>query len=219
MTRQIHIAALLLVAGLAQAGDSQLRPLTWQTGAPCFPASGEISIIDLFEDVQSLDRLIGMSPLILEGTVLSVPTMLEKSPGPCEHMLTRPVIHVDEVIKGAVAKGSRRLILWQFGGRINGRELVASGDVLPRPGERYIYFLQSDEPGPDASALPRYIPTRGCAGKVKLKNGKIQFLGCAPALNQYNNAPVIGFTELIKKQINHRATDKLPIQPHVMEQK
>jgi hypothetical protein len=85
-----------------------------------------------------------------------------------------------------------------------------AGDTLLLPGERYIFFLVSDERKelPNTSGMPRYAVTGMWTGKVKVTNGNVSFAVSASSqlTGAYDGLSVGSFLQALDTAINHPYT-------------
>lgn len=168
----------------------------------------------------SLEQLIKMSPLIVYGTVASVPPSVQLGENQRHPSVeTHSLFAVDTVLKGAVLNNSGIIVLAQSGGRSGELEVIVPDDPLVKESERYILFLMRDEnekTRPNISGIPRYCAVGIWSGKVRVVNGKIAFQPSAHArLHEYDNLDLATFTQLIKNMIASPVIPNinLPIHP------
>src|SRR5215475_4890221 len=108
----------------------------------------------------TLDHLIAMSTLIVDGPVLSRLPSVRTSKTPDRFpfiMETHSIIRVTEVLKGAVRGSGPTILIAQGGGQLDDWDITMRGDPLLSNGERYIFFLRPDDRlVPNTSGIPRY---------------------------------------------------------------
>lgn len=185
-----------------------------------YPRSGD-TVVELMpvSEPNSLEQLIRMSALIVDGTVVSTLPPISTTHDPTEPVVeTHSIVSVRTVLKGAVPGNSPRILLAQFGGRAGYWNVTAAGDPLIAVNERYIFFLADDtrKEAPSISGLPRYGAVGVWSGKVKVAGGKIVFRQRAYAgLHKYDNTDVNDFTQKIKEILTNPVipTSNLPIHP------
>lgn len=215
VTNLLLVSLLLAAVGTAQQSGSFSDRL---------PAKGKIVMkLDPISPVTSLRQMITAAPLIISGTVLSVPPSVQVGD---DRMLpnveTRSLIGVDTVIKGAVPNHTGVIVLTQSGGKLGELEMVVWSDPLVQEGERYILFLMSDDDNqkarPNTSGMPRYCVVGIWSGKVKVVDGKVAFASNADArLRAHDNVDATEFTQKIKDMIANpeKPTNPAPLNPGV----
>jgi len=104
-----------------------------------------------------------------------------KDPNAPPHLETHSIVAVNAVLSGTVPNSSANILVAEIGGQTGNWNFSVKGDALVSPGERYIFFLLSDEREelPNTSGMPRYAVTGVWAGKVKVTNGKVSFAASA----------------------------------------
>lgn len=175
---------------------------------------------------QSLNQLVDGSPLIVDGTVLStLPPVLFETGGRRPDVETHSIVSINAVLKGAVPKNGRAIMVGQMGGQANGWDVIVEGDELLEQGSRYILFLSSDErtTPENTSGLTRYGIVSIWSGKVKVKDQKVSFQGKAlegGSLSKHQGSDVSEFVRSIENRVSgkyipgeHDPT--LPIHPSV----
>jgi hypothetical protein len=179
---------------------------------PVTPPPGNIILNQHpIEPVGSLDQLIRMSQVVIDGVVTTtLPPVVRNSaiPGAVE---TDSIVTVQNVIFGA-SPSSPEFLLVEDGGKQGGWTVTVSGDPMVQPGERYIFFLQTDPRSsipnsagviPASSSVPRYMPTVYANGKVRVAgSGLISFpAGTVSILSQYSGVSLIGFLSSVQSRI------------------
>lgn len=185
-----------------------------------YPRSGD-TVVELMpvSEPNSLEQLIRMSTLIVDGTVVSTLPPISTTHHPTEPAVeTHSIVSVRTVLKGAAPGNAPKILPAQFGGRAGYWNVTAAGDPLIAANERYIFFLMDDtrKEVPNVSGLPRYGAVGVWSGKVKVVEGKIVFRRRAYAgLHKYDNTDVNDFTQKIKDILTNPAipTNNLPIHP------
>jgi hypothetical protein len=154
----------------------------------------------------SLDMLIHMSVLVVDGTVTDVLPAVETGPNPdIPSVETYSVVTVSEVLSAvAVAKPSSLYVV-QIGGKAGKWQVDTPDSPLLQKGDRYLLFLDPD--GRAArfydAGTPRYNATDGWAGFAKIKNAKVGFLPDAPpAFHQYDNMAADAFLALVRRRVD-----------------
>jgi hypothetical protein len=127
--------------------------------------------------VQSLDRLIRMSDLIIVGEVVNVLPAFNTNPNHLDIVETDSLVSVRESPLGTLPPGVRTIALFQLGGNVGGCGFIVDGDPLVSFGEEYVLFLNPDNRigVPNTSGSPRYGSVSVWSGKAKITDGKIQF--------------------------------------------
>jgi len=209
MSYRVMILAVLLGRSICLAQTSAHRPLNVDGGTVVVRVSPTTS-------PSTLLQLIQKSPLILDGTVVSLmPTVTTSSGTVTPKLETHAIVAVREVLRGTVPNSSANILLAQVGGTSGKWDISAKGDPIVAPGERYILFLVSDERSelPNTSGMPRYAATGVWSGKVSVTAGKVAFLPAAkPGLHVYDNMSVDAFLQLLRDRISRPYTNtQLPI--------
>lgn len=209
---------LLLFAALSPAQQSG-------SFSDQFPIKGKIVMNpDPLWPVTSLKQLITAAPLIISGTVLSVPPSVQVGDNrqPHPHLETRSLIAVDAILKGAVPNQAGIIVLTQAGGKLGELEMVVPSDPLVQEGERYILFLMSDDDNqkarPNTSGMPRYCVVGIWSGKAKVVDRKIAFSNGADArLREYDNMDATEFTQKIRDMIANpeKPANPAPLNPGI----
>jgi hypothetical protein len=180
--------------------------------------------------VPSLDQLIRMPELIVDGTVTSVLPSISTNPDPdIPAIETASVVSISEVLlrleRGAdgltrltetLPAGRSTILLAQVGGKAGKWDVTVPDDPLLTRGERYVLFLDSDDrkQPPNASGAPRYLAVGAWSGRVRVEGGKIQFLPSAlPRLHEYDNTDVTAFVKTVRERIRVLVPEKQYIQP------
>jgi hypothetical protein len=200
----------LLASGVALAQQPASGTVSRPPGSlrPAVPRTGRITVhAHPREEVVSLDQLISMSSVILDGTVMSALPAIQSDPGVPDAIETHSVVNVNSILSGALSGDVRTFTLAQAGGRIGGLELVPLDDPIPSTGERYLLFLVEDkrkEPG-NATGLPRYFSVGVFAGKVKIENERVRFpLRGRERFRAYHGADIDAFKKILDGKIHHR---------------
>jgi hypothetical protein len=207
---------------LAQANSQ--TPVPGRNGhySPALRKGGKwVGIGEPAQNPQTLDHLITMSNLIVDGTVLSRLPSIHTSKTPDREpfiMETHSVISVGEVLKGAVRGGGSTILIAQGGGQLDNWDVTIKGDPLLSKGERYIFFLRPDDdrPVPNTSGSPRYSVVGAWSGKVKVVDDKVDFLpDTRAALQRYKGTDARSFVQEIRDKIKNPpvSAEKLPIHP------
>src|ERR1700689_1042155 len=151
-------------AGLAQTSAHQSLP-NYQGG------NVTVQLRPIFAP-PSLLRLIILSKVIVDGTVVgALPTITtSRSPGIRPNLETHSIVAVNSLFLGSIPGGSADILIAQVGGVSGNWNITAKGDPLLLPGERYIFFLVSDEREelPNTSGTPRYATVGIWSGRLKV---------------------------------------------------
>lgn len=127
------------------------------------------------------------------------------------HLETHSVVAVNTVLSGTVPSSSAKILVAQIGGQMGNWNFSVAGDTLVSPGERYMFFLVSDERKelPNTSGMHRYAVTGIWTGKVKVTNGNVSFAASAGSqlTGAYNGMSVGSFLQTLDAAINHPYTD------------
>jgi hypothetical protein len=193
-------------------------------GPPVPDGEKVVVLVDTKQRPASLLDLIRMSSLIVDGTVTSHLPVINTSPvistgAVAPGLQTHSVVAVNAVLSGAVPNSAANILLAEIGGQLGKWDISVEGDPLVAPGERYIFFLNSDEKKelPNFSGMPRYAPVGVWSGKIKVTNGKVAFAGPSnPQLHTYDGTGVDAFLQTLKQTISRPYTDAdthLPIHP------
>jgi hypothetical protein len=175
---------------------------------------------DLSEPVGSLNQLILMSRLIVDGTVITILPTIVRNPNVPGEVETDSIISVHQAISGKAPPGGQ-ILLHEQGGQQGQWQISVAGDPLVQVGEHYILFLAPTAPGnipnsegilPDASAVPRYFPIGYANGKAGVNsNGVVQFVaGAIPALHTCDSLDVTSFTGILNDRIAALLPTPLP---------
>jgi hypothetical protein len=200
---------LILLIGLAAVVRGQ-GPRTGDNhaGQP-EPGKGKLTLsTHQSEEAPTLETLIRLSSLIIDGAVISSLPPVLRNPNQPASIQTYSVIAVDRVLFGSVALGAVKILLVQPGGTLGGREVTVPSDPLVKPGDRYIMFLRPDTRALpiDATEYPRYIAAGGSAGKARVENSLVSFLPEADArLHAHDNTPVDIFLKTLVDKTQGKA--------------
>jgi hypothetical protein len=204
------VVAIATVAALAEAtlGFSQVT----SPSSSFTPSAGQYVITPhSSEPVRSLDDLVKMSQIILDGSVVEVLPPINRNPDMLGEVETDAVISINSVLHGkAPTRG--QLLLIEEGGKQGKWSITVKGNPGVQPGERYILFLHLDERQsianagtiiPDAVSTSRYYGLDYANGKAKVDaDGSMQFAAGATDLSaQYNGQNLTAFTETLKSRI------------------
>lgn len=223
LKRKPHTRTGIAIAGLLMSA----APVLAQTGAQrqSVTNGGEVGrkveiLVMPSGSPKSLFQLVRHSSLIVDGTVSGVLPVLNtnQDPNTPPQLETHSIIGVNAVLSGTVPNNSAHILVAQIGGIMANWDISVAGDTLVSPGERYIFFLVSDERKelPNTSGMPRYAVAGVWSGKVKVTNGKVSFAASAGSqlTGAYNGLSVGSFLQTLDTTINHPYTDadtKLPI--------
>lgn len=151
----------------------------------------------------SLDALIDKSELIVDGVVTQVlPSRLWNPDDSISHC-TDSVITVNRVLKGSI---SRKLVVFERGGRVGGVEIVTPQDTLMEQGKRYILFLTKDR----AVAKPEvgdneYFGLTGLwNGKFSVEDGRV--LSSREATPELKTLDRLDVEDFLKRVVERVAT-------------
>jgi hypothetical protein len=206
------LAGLLIFAAIGTAQQPAYR----SRGSPHpYPPDGKVTVaVDLREPVTSLDQLIRMSEIIVDGTVTSVLPSIGPNPDPgIPAVETHSLVSLTEALYGAAPAGAKTVVLAQTGGKAGKWNVIVPEDPLVKKGERYILFLDVDDRKDpvNTTGLPRYFAVGLWSGKAKVENGKIQFLPSAvPGLHESDNTNVSDFIATVRDKINILLATKRP---------
>jgi hypothetical protein len=156
----------------------------------------------------SIDQLIMMSTLVIDGTVDKVlPSVRLASDDPMS-LETYSRISVNEVIRGELSKDQQSVAIAEPGGNSEGYEVVYQEHPLVKSSERYILFLKPyfERKGfVNNLGMPLYMMVGSWAGKVKVtEKGLVQFLPAAhAALHSLDGLSIETFTTALAERINY----------------
>jgi hypothetical protein len=156
---------------------------------------------------RSLDDLIQMSHLIVEGTVVKVLPSVSMNADHPETIETDSLISVSAILYGSLPAGTNTIALFQIGGKTAICEQVVPDDPLVREGERYVLGLWADnrrQPPANTSGAPRYSVAGAWSGRVRMEAGKVHVLprGADTALRQYDDMDANLFISALKARIS-----------------
>lgn len=225
MKIQAALTGLLIITIISTAQVTK-QPVYGKGGTPRpYPPGGKVTVdAHLREAVVSLDQLIIMSQLIVDGTVTAVLPSISRNPNPdipavetdSRVVITEVLLRLDRAPDGLTLlsetlPGTDTILLAQEGGKAGKWDVDVPADPLVKQGERYILFLHADdrkEP-PNTSGLPRYYAVGAWSGKAKVGNGKVQFLPSAvPRLHEHDNADVRAFIATVRQRISNLVPKK-----------
>lgn len=155
----------------------------------------------------SLSQLVGMSKLIVQGTVVLNLLPIRANPEIRHTIETHSVISIDRVFLGTVPGEKRDIVLVQQGGKLGSVEVVVPSDPIVKPGERYVLFLAPDDRTKleGATEWARYYAVGFWAGKVKIQNDTVSFLPRTDErLKKYDSTGLSAFLQTVDDVIKHR---------------
>ncbi len=141
----------------------------------------------------------------MRGTVVNVLPATRIDPNDWLGIETTSLISVNEVLFGKLAPGTTTISMSQLGGRVEPCTRLVADDPVVKFGEVYVLFLLSDTRSvpPNTTGSPRYAPMGVWSGKLKITDGKIQFLPRASAaLHKYDNTDATAFIATLKSIID-----------------
>jgi hypothetical protein len=167
------------------------------------PQTGGVVTFEAHQDepVQSLDQLIRMSDLIIQGTVIGALPPFHASPSIPEFIETNSLIRVDGVLRGTLAAGSNVICLVQMGGKLDSWDVRIIGDPLVALNERYVLFLAADARTkvPNTSGHPRFYAIGNHTGRVAVEDSKIRFQKASfPQLHVHDGISDTEFVDLLR---------------------
>jgi hypothetical protein len=136
-----------------------------KSGLPYYPPGPPHGVGQLIVDVmpvpQSLNQLVDMSSLIVEGVIEKV--MPGRGSGQT-WIETDSVVNIIQTLKGSA--GSSTIVISQMGGRVGDAASQPTQYSLVQSGERYILCLKEDDRTtlPSVAGLKRYGVTAAWAG-------------------------------------------------------
>src|SRR3984893_3254796 len=164
------ILVVTVPPGLAQAGRRRAN------AAQAYRAAGGrvTATIEPWEEPGSLDMLIHMSRLIVDGTVSDVLPAVAPNYDPDLPLVeTSSLVTVNEVLSAVAVPNppSMPLFVVQEGGKAGKWEVVTPEAPLLQKGERYILFLGPDDWATFYNpATPRYSAVGVWSGLVRVRN-------------------------------------------------
>jgi len=190
--------ALMSLGLVAMAGSAQRRP----PDAPPVLSGGTVIVIGSPAWVpHSLESLTDKADLIVDGVVAQVlPSRLWNPEDPISHC-TDAVITVKRVLKGSITK---RLIVFQRGGKIGGVEVATRQDTMMKQGKRYILFLTRDTAlaKPENEDKEYFAVTGLWNGKFSVEDGKVvPSSEATPELKTLDRQSVDDFLERVAKRV------------------
>jgi hypothetical protein len=199
----IVLSALCFFVQFGLAQEKQYSA-TSGAGSTFTPPPGPIVIEPHpFEPVTSLDQLIRMSPLIVDGVVTTILPSIVRNPNIPGEVETDALVTIQSVILGKAPSGSQ-FLFEENGGDQGGWTVTVAGNPRVNLGERYIFFLQPDPRSsipnsfgviPPNSSVARYYATVDANGKARVTSEELIAFssGAIPVLQQYNNASLSVF--------------------------
>jgi hypothetical protein len=204
--RKIRSLLLVLMGGLCLSAQTQqnLYPAN-PGGPPHMPPPGKIVLMnpEMSEPIQSLDDLIRMSQLIVDGSIATLFPAINRNPQIVGEVETDSLVSINQVLYGK-PPAAAPILLASPGGTQGVWQVSIAGDPLPQSGQRYILFLYADTrkevPNsagilPSSSVTPRYFAIGYANGRALVSSGgSVQFLpGAIAALHQYDGTQVTTF--------------------------
>jgi hypothetical protein len=152
----------------------------------------------------SLNQLIAISELIIEGTIDKVHTSSRRVSSEPMTIWTYSLVHVNRLIRGELPGGSLTIALNQMGGISEGYGILYSFDPLVKPGERYILFLRNGRRTEPTNSIGTPLCWTVGSGKITISDeGKIHFVTeVTPGLQAFEGMDVNNFVAAIEKSIN-----------------
>ncbi len=193
-----------ITIGVTVCNAQTINP--YKIGTTPYLNGGKLAIsIHPAQAVESLDHLILLSELIIDGTVREVLPSIDKSPNNTGEIETDSLVLVHEILRGTLPVGTQSVTLVQVGGKTERWDITVPDDPLVKPGERYILFLTSvtgDDPAKTSEA-PRYLAVGIWSGKVKVnENITVDFLpAAAPALHSMDGSNISLFIATLRNRM------------------
>ena len=200
---------------IVSPATSQIMPAgksAIENGFASVPGRRVVLDLNPNEPVTSLDQLIRMSQLIVEGTVTSNLPAFNRNAAVPDAIETDSVVLIASTLYSK-HETYREILVAQEGGAFGGWEEVVTQDPLVTPGERYILFLAPDHRKVPAntSGIPRYYVIGIWAGRIKLENQRIRFQAAAnQTLHENDDADETMFLTKLKDRIGIILQNKLP---------
>jgi hypothetical protein len=178
----------------------------YQPGQPKPPGKYYVQA-DLRTGANSLDGLIKMADLILDGTVGKV-FSIRRNPDIPTSLSTYSSISVNSVIRGKLPEGQQSVFMIETGGILDGYEVYYSNSPFVKSGERYVLFLKSDPKLEPVQALgaPVYRIVGSWVGKAKVTEEKrIKFYSADAhsSLHSFDDLNVEEFVNGVFERINY----------------
>lgn len=171
------------------------------------PQGGKINLeAHPAEEVVTIQQLVNMSSVILQGTVMSSLIPINSNANRPEVIETHSLIAVDKVLSGTLPAGVRNIVLAQQGGKLGVWETEIEVDPLVTPGEQYVLFLTPDKRAQPANTTgsPRFSTVGVWAGRAKIVNNKVSFLPRNDnRLRAFDNTDVGAFLAIVDGHIHH----------------
>jgi hypothetical protein len=174
------------------------------------PGKYEFDHIEIVGLAGSLNDLIMMSDLIIDGTVdKALPSVRIGANDPLS-LETYCQISVNKVIRGDLPKGQQIVGMAEPGGNSQGYEVIYKEYPLVKPNERYILFLKpyfgrNVKMVNDLKlGMPLYMPVGNGASYIKVNDkGLVQLLPVAlPTLTSFDGLKIETFTTALTERIN-----------------
>lgn len=168
-------------------------------------AAGSNFEVDVSEVPQSLEELLGLSELVIAGTVESVsPAHLTNRANLNSAVESDAVFVVERILKGGDRNAQRKLkrvLVSQLGGQYQGHLSSPIGYSLIAQGDRSILFLAHDKSAtePVISGLSRYLVVGVWSGNFRVEqSGRVRVSpNCSPGLKAYDWMPEVEFRRAI----------------------
>lgn len=195
--REIMVLACLGL--LAMTISAQQRPA--DAPSALHPGGAVIVISSPAWVPHSLEALTDKADLIVDGIVAEVlPSRLWNPEDSISHC-TDSVITVKRVLKGSI---TRKLLVYQRGGKVNGIEVVTHHDKMMEQGKRYILFLTKDTAAvkPENEDKEYFALTGLWNGKFSVEDGKVvPGSEATPELKTLDGQSVDTFLERVAQKI------------------
>lgn len=196
---------LLGVSVAVWPGVAQVARRSVSSARAARAAGGRVSAsLEPRETPVSLDMLIHMSLLIVDGTVSDVLPAVHVGTDPDTPTVeTYSRILVHEVLSAVAVPKPASLFVVQEGGKAGKWDVVTPDVPLLQKGERYIFFLDPDQREPAYEpGTPRFNAVGVWSGLVRVQDDRVGFLPRAvPALHDSDNMSASGFLALVRRRV------------------
>ncbi|MBI1745785.1 MAG: hypothetical protein HYR55_04260 [Acidobacteria bacterium] len=193
----IILAFLFLGMNLGLAQNNRVKR---EDAGKFHPKGKAIAFVDMVDVPTNLSELAQRADLIIQGTVESILSSRYLNSDVSDSMETDLWISVQSILKGPKGEPIERVVVSQFGGKIEDLEIVVLADPLMQSGENYILFLKIDNRTdlPNYDKGRRYTVVGGESGKFKIEGHKIKTLpNIAENINAYEGKELDKVTQEI----------------------
>jgi hypothetical protein len=206
-----NVSVIIVIIAMCCSAQQNYQPI------PAPPGEYKAYIESFKGHVYGLDQLVRQSDLIIDATIGTVLRTIRMSPREPRFIETYTQISVNKVIRGELPKDTQSLAINEFGGNLEGYQVVDSNNSLVQPGEHYILFLKALKERkefivPDLG-MPIYSIVGVADGKVKVtEKDTVQFHTTSKALyGSSEGSKIETFLEKLTRVFN--IVDRTPTFP------